>query len=137
MKRRAPKSRTETIEVELDGEIHRGERIVTGVHELHQVVQFEALRKRDVNDYEPGDEAFMRAIAKVILRDLVEQWKAQGCGGRRRWSRAGDHTGGGARSDGRSGPGGRSGRRARSPALPLGVARPGRLNGPSLAGLTY
>lgn len=72
------KATIETIEVVVGGKTYRGQRIVTGVHELHQAVQFEARRKRDVDDYQPGDGAFMRVIAKVILRDLMGQWTARG-----------------------------------------------------------
>ena len=72
------KPRTEPIEVEIRGEVYHGMRIVTGEHDLRQEVRYEELRQRDPNDYTPGDALFMRDIARVILRDLVHQWKAQG-----------------------------------------------------------
>ena len=72
------KRRIEPIEVGIGGEVHHGARIVTGEHDLQQEIRYEELFQRDPNDYGPDDEAFMRAIAMVMLRDLVEQWRAQG-----------------------------------------------------------
>ena len=72
------KRRTEPVEVGIGGQVYRGERIVTGEHDLRQEIRYEELRQRDPNNYDPGDEEFMRDIASVMLRDLVEQWRAQG-----------------------------------------------------------
>jgi len=72
------KRRTEAIEVQVGGQGYRGKRVITGEHDLRQEIRFEELRQRDPNDYSPDDTAFMRAIAEVILRDLVEQWTAKG-----------------------------------------------------------
>jgi hypothetical protein len=69
---------TETILVEVGGQIYHGARIVTGEHDLRQEIRYEELRQRDPNDYNHGDKASMRAMAEVILRDLVELWEAQG-----------------------------------------------------------
>jgi hypothetical protein len=71
------KPRTELLEVRIGRNVYRGERIVTGRHELRQELRYEHLRERDPNDYVVGDECFMRAIATLMMRDLVEQWKAQ------------------------------------------------------------
>lgn len=78
MKRKPRNRTTETIEVEVGGKTYLGERIVTGEHDLRQEIRYEELRQRDPNDYDPGDKASMRAMAEVILRDLVEQWLAEG-----------------------------------------------------------
>jgi hypothetical protein len=52
------------------------QRFPSGRHP-RQEVRFERLRQQDPNRYEPGDEVLRLHMAKVILRDLVEQWKAQ------------------------------------------------------------
>ena len=78
MEGRGPRFRSEEIEVEIDGQRYRGERHVTGRHELHQVICFEALRERDPNDYEPDDEPLMRDVARQLLRELVEQARGAG-----------------------------------------------------------
>ena len=78
MKGRGPGERVETIEVTLGGERHRGERVVTGTHVLHQEVRFAGLREQDPNDYDRGDEPLMRDIATAMLRDLVERSRGRG-----------------------------------------------------------
>jgi hypothetical protein len=75
---RGPRRTSEEIEVEIDGEVYRGERRVTGRHELRQEIRFEALRERDPSDYDPDDEALMRDVAKRMLRELVEQSRGRG-----------------------------------------------------------
>jgi len=75
---RGPRRRHEEIEIELDGRSYRGERSVSGEHELAQEVRFEASRVRDPNDYDAGDEDLMHDVARKILRDLVEQTLGRG-----------------------------------------------------------
>jgi hypothetical protein len=75
---RGPRRRIEQIELEIGGRVYRGERSVTGEHELKQQVRFEALREQDPNDYERDDEDLMRDVAKKILRELVERSQGQG-----------------------------------------------------------
>ena len=74
-----PTSRTETLEVEIDGEVHRGERVLLTVddREIHQEIRFKDLRQTDPRVYVSSDAAFMAAIARVIFRILVERWKAR------------------------------------------------------------
>ena len=69
--------RREAVEVEILGELCRGERIVSGLHELHQAVQYEALRVEDPNDYDPDDQPLMRDVAQRMLRDLVRRWASR------------------------------------------------------------
>ena len=78
MEGRGPRRRREEIEIELEGRSYRGERSVTGEHELAQEVRFEARRVRDPNDYDPDDDDLMRDVAKKLLRDLVEQTLGRG-----------------------------------------------------------
>jgi hypothetical protein len=68
---------SEKIEVEIDGETHRGMRFITGTDELRQEVHFWDLRQIDPKPHRPRDVGAMRRTARVILRDLVAQWKAQ------------------------------------------------------------
>jgi len=68
---------SETVEIEIDGETYRGIRFITGTQKLRQEVRFNDLQQLDPKRHSPRDVARMRRIARVILRDLVEQWKAQ------------------------------------------------------------
>ena len=71
---------SETIEIEIDGETHRGIWFVwfiTGTDELRHEVRFWDLRQIDPKPHRPRERGRMRAMARVALRDLVEQWKAQ------------------------------------------------------------
>jgi hypothetical protein len=68
---------SETIEIEIDGETYRGIRFIIGTEELRQEVHFWDLRQIDPKPHRPRDVAPMRRTARVILRDLVEQWKVQ------------------------------------------------------------
>jgi len=68
---------SETIEVEVDGKTYRGIRFITGTYKLRQEVHFEDRRQIDPKPHRSRDVGRMRRIARVILRDLVEQWKAQ------------------------------------------------------------
>jgi hypothetical protein len=72
-------SRTETLEVEIDGEVHRGERVLLTIddREIHQEIRFKDLRQTDPRVYVSSDAAFMGAIAKVIFRILVERWNGR------------------------------------------------------------
>ena len=68
---------SESIEIELGGETFRGIRFVTGTEQLWQEVRFWDLRQIDPKPHRPRDVRRMRSIARVMLRDLVEQWQAQ------------------------------------------------------------
>jgi hypothetical protein len=68
---------SEPIEIEIDGHTYRGIRFVTGTDELRREVHFEDERQIDPKPHRPRDVSQMRTIARVILRDLVEQWRAQ------------------------------------------------------------
>jgi hypothetical protein len=68
---------SETIEIEIDGKTYSGIRFVTGTYKLRQEVYFEDERQIDPKPHRPRDVGRMRRIARVILRDLVEQWKAR------------------------------------------------------------
>lgn len=68
---------SEKIEIEIDGETYRGIRFITGTDELRQEVHFWDLRQIDPKPHRPRDVGPMRRTARVILRDLVAQWKAQ------------------------------------------------------------
>jgi hypothetical protein len=68
---------SETIEIEVDGKIYRGIRFIAGTDRIRQEVHFGDLLQTDPKSHRPCDVGRMRRTARVILRDLVEQWKAQ------------------------------------------------------------
>jgi hypothetical protein len=68
---------SEPIEIEIDGKTYHGIRFITGTDGCRQEVHFEDLRRIDPKLHRPRDGGRMRRMARVILRDLVEQWKAQ------------------------------------------------------------
>jgi hypothetical protein len=69
---------SEAVEVEIDGETYRGIRFVTGMRTLRQEIHFEDLRQIDPKAHAPRDLARMRRMARVMLRDLVQEWKSHG-----------------------------------------------------------
>lgn len=71
------KDRAEAIEVEVDGELYYGSRVVTTGDrgDLRQSVRFIDLRQEDPKTHRLGDEPRMDAVARVILRDLVVKWR--------------------------------------------------------------
>jgi hypothetical protein len=85
VKDREPTLTTEVLEVEVDAETHHGQRAVRMLSdtEIQQEIRYESLREVDPEAYAPADADFMRAIAHIILRGLVEQWKVRGT--RRPW----------------------------------------------------
>src|SRR5262245_43982515 len=68
---------SEAVEIEMDGRTYRGIRFVIGTDELRQAVHFGDLREIDPKPHSPRDADTMQSMARVILRELVEQWKAQ------------------------------------------------------------
>jgi hypothetical protein len=68
---------SETIEIEIAGRKYRGVRFVTGTRAVRQEVHFEDLRQIDPKPHRPSEVGRMRRMARVILRELVEQWRAQ------------------------------------------------------------
>ena len=79
MREREPTSTTEKLELEVDGETHRGQRVVLRVsdEEIRQEIRYELLRQVDPDVYRTHEGDFMRAIAREILWRLVKQWNAQ------------------------------------------------------------
>ena len=80
MKERETTSTTENLEIVIDGESYHGQRVVLRVSdsETRQEIRYESLRDVDPKAYGPTDDVFMRAIAREILRDLVDQWRSAG-----------------------------------------------------------
>jgi hypothetical protein len=80
VREREPTSTTEDLEIEVDGETHRGQRLVLRVSdtEIRQEIRYESLRQVDPDCYTAREDDFMRAIAREILWRLVAQWKADG-----------------------------------------------------------
>ena len=78
MREREPTSTTEDLEIEVDGETHRGQRVVLTVSdtEIRQEIRYESLRRVDPEVYSQAHADFMRAIASEILWRLVAQSKA-------------------------------------------------------------
>jgi hypothetical protein len=77
---REPTSTIENLEIEVDGTIHRGQRVVLMVSgtEVRQEIRYESLRRVDPEVYASAHTDFMRAIASEILWRLVAQTKAGG-----------------------------------------------------------
>jgi len=80
VREREPTSTTEDLKIEVDGETHRGQRIVLRVsdEEIRQEIRYELLRRVDPDVYRTHEGDFMRAIAREVLWRLVKQSKAQG-----------------------------------------------------------
>ena len=80
MREREPTSSTEDLEIEVGGEIHRGQRLVLRVSdsEIRQEIRYEGLRQVDPDSYTARESDFMRAIGLEILWRLVAQWKGAG-----------------------------------------------------------
>ncbi|MGH7289160.1 MAG: hypothetical protein ACREI8_14190 [Myxococcota bacterium] len=78
MREREPTSTIEDLEIEVDGETHRGKRVVLTVSdtEIRQEIRYESLRQVDPESYAQAHTDFMSAIAREILWRLVAQWKA-------------------------------------------------------------
>ena len=68
---------SETIEIDVDGKTYRGMRFFTGTGEVRQEIHFGDLLQIDPKLHRPCDAGRMRRTARVILRDLVEQWQAR------------------------------------------------------------
>jgi hypothetical protein len=68
---------SESIEIEVEGKTYHGIRFISGSDGVRQEVHFEDLRQIDPRPHRPRDVGRMRRMARVILRELVEQWKAQ------------------------------------------------------------
>jgi len=80
MREREPTSTTENLEIEFDGAMHRGQRLILRVsdEEIRQEVRYESLRQVDPDTYRLREGDFMRSIAREILWRLIAQWKAVG-----------------------------------------------------------
>jgi hypothetical protein len=80
LREREPTSTTEPLELDVDGQTHRGERVVLQVSdaEIRQEIRYESLRQVDPDTYHLRESDFMRSIAREILWRLVAQWKANG-----------------------------------------------------------
>jgi hypothetical protein len=79
VREREPTSTTEVLKIEVDGETHRGQRVVLRVsdEEIRQEIRYELLRQVDPDVYRTHEGDFMRAIACEIMWRLVKQWKAR------------------------------------------------------------
>jgi hypothetical protein len=80
VREREPTSTNEDLEIEVEGETHRGQRVVLRVsdEEIRQEIRYELLRHVDPDTYRAHEGDFMRAIAREIMWRLVKQWKARG-----------------------------------------------------------
>ena len=63
----------EEISIEYEGKIYHGRRIVTGKRKLFQTIYYTTKYKEDGRSYKPHQDALMRSIAKIILRELVQE----------------------------------------------------------------
>jgi hypothetical protein len=80
VREREPTSTTEPLELDVDGQTHRGERVILQISdaEIRQEIRYESLRQVDPDTYQLREADFMRSIAREILWRLVAQWKAGG-----------------------------------------------------------
>jgi len=76
---REPTSKTEELKIDVNGTLHRGQRVVLVVSdtEVRQEIRYKGLRRVDPDVYSIRDRDFMSAIAREILWRLVAQWKAE------------------------------------------------------------
>jgi len=76
---REPTSKTEELKIDVNGTMHRGQRVVLVVSdtEVRQEIRYKGLRRADPDVYSIRDQDFMSAIAREILWRLVAQWKTE------------------------------------------------------------
>lgn len=63
----------ESLTIEYRGRQYTGRRTITGSRKMFQTVYYGGRSKDDGHPYKPGEEANMRLIAEIILRELVEE----------------------------------------------------------------
>jgi hypothetical protein len=63
----------EKIRVDVNGRSYEGVRLIRRERPLRQEVQYLALRRADPLAYEVTDVAFMRDMARDLLRELVRE----------------------------------------------------------------
>jgi hypothetical protein len=78
----------ETLRVELEGRIYEGVRFASRARPLRQEVQYLTLRRADPASYDATDGAFMRDMARDLLRGLVREFERSDPG---RWARQGSN----------------------------------------------
>lgn len=61
----------EEITIELNGKTFRGSREIEGKRKLRQVIYYGDRSERDTRPYGPHEASYMRAMAKLILSELV------------------------------------------------------------------
>lgn len=61
----------EEITIELHGKTFRGSREIEGKRKLRQVIYYGDRSERDTRPYEPHEASYMKAMARLILSELV------------------------------------------------------------------
>ena len=61
------------MSIEYEGRIIEGTRTIKGTRKLFQTVSFGGSSKPDGHPYKPNEEVYMQHIARVLLRELVEE----------------------------------------------------------------
>ncbi len=63
----------EDVTTEYGGKQYTGQRSVTGSRKMYQTIYYGGRSKADGHPYRPGEETTMKVIARIILRELVEE----------------------------------------------------------------
>lgn len=63
----------EEITIELNGKMFRGSREIEGTRKLRQTIYYGDRSERDSRPYEPHEASYMRAMARLILSELVSK----------------------------------------------------------------
>jgi hypothetical protein len=68
----------EELTIEYKGKEYTGRRIIEGSRKMFQTIYRGPRSKYDGHPYGPGEEATMNSVARIILRELVEEELREG-----------------------------------------------------------
>lgn len=63
----------EEITIELNGKTFHGSREIEGKRKLYQTIYYGDRSERDTRPYAPDEASYMRAMARLILSELVKK----------------------------------------------------------------
>ena len=66
-------TRREELVLEFKGKAYRGSRVIEGTRKLFQTINYNLSSRVDGRAYKPSEEAYMEGMAKIILRELIEE----------------------------------------------------------------
>ena len=68
-----PGKNLDTITIEYRGRTYSGHRVVSGTRRVMQRIHYGERSKEDAHAYKPSEGEYMESIARIILRELVEE----------------------------------------------------------------